>query len=64
MGNALDHFSILVRSCKPLQSDGYEVTLELRRTAADNSSAATVTSPAQAAQEFQARGHGGDDRAE
>jgi hypothetical protein len=27
----LDRFQVLVRQCKPLQPDGYEITVEVRR---------------------------------
>jgi hypothetical protein len=31
MANILDRFQVLVRGCRPLQPDGYELTLEVRR---------------------------------
>jgi hypothetical protein len=33
MNGLLDKFTIAVKRCRPLQPDGYEVILELRRTA-------------------------------
>ena len=31
MSSLLDHFRVLVRSCRPLPPDGYELTVEVRR---------------------------------
>jgi hypothetical protein len=31
MSSLLDRFQVLVRSCRPLPPDGYELTVEVRR---------------------------------
>jgi hypothetical protein len=61
MNTLLGHFSVVVRSCKPLQPEGYEVTLELRRIAASNSPATPTTT--ESAPTSPAQESGGDDHA-
>jgi hypothetical protein len=63
VGTPLDHFSVIVRGCKPMQPEGFEITLELRRVATGNPPPASTADKSQTAQPLPAKERGGDGRA-
>jgi len=63
VNDLLDHFSILVRSCRQLQPDGFELTLELRRTPVGKMPTPTTSPTDQVTQATQAQERGGNPRA-